>query len=101
MQGYAPGFPVLLSTRMSQHRSADALQYLLDGNYLDKQSKRLTAELLTYNGDLQVVGYTRITFDWQQDGSIKGDCCANSRKLCGRVGCVLNAQWLAENAPAG
>lgn len=72
LQGYAPGFPVLLPTRLSQQRSAEALQYLLDGNYLDKQSKRLTAELLSYNADSRVVGYTQVSFAWQKDGSIKG-----------------------------
>ena len=49
-----------------------ALQYLMDGNYLDQKSKRLTAELLTYNADLKVIGYTDMTFDWQTDGSITG-----------------------------
>jgi hypothetical protein len=72
LQGYAAGFPVLLPTHLSRASSAAALQYLLDGNYLDKQSKQLTAELLTYNADLRVMGYGEITFAWQQDGSISG-----------------------------
>jgi len=48
------------------------MQYLLDGNYLDTSTRQLTAEMLTYNADLQVLGYTRATFDWQRDGAIKG-----------------------------
>jgi hypothetical protein len=71
-QGYAAGFPVLLPTQLSQATSAAALQYLLDGNYLDKQSKQLAAELLTYNADLRVLGYAQMTFAWQRDGSISG-----------------------------
>jgi hypothetical protein len=73
VQGYPNGFPVLLPVKLSQHRSAAALQYLLDGNYLDKsKSKALTAELLTYNADLRVLGYSKLTFTWQQNGAVKG-----------------------------
>jgi hypothetical protein len=72
LQGYAAGFSVLLPTQLSRAASASALQYLLDGNYLDNQSKQLSAELLTYNADLRVVGYAEISFAWQQDGSISG-----------------------------
>lgn len=64
---------MLLPNRLSQQRSAAALQYLLDGNYLDKQTRHLTAELLAYNADLKVMGYTTARFDWQPDGSIKGE----------------------------
>jgi len=46
---------------------------LLDGNYLDKsKSKDLTAELLTHNADLRVLGYSKLTFTWQRDGAIQG-----------------------------
>lgn len=72
LQGYPSGFPVLLPNRLSQQRSTAVMQYLLDGNYLDKSTRQLTAEMLTYNADLQVLGYTRATFDWQRDGAIKG-----------------------------
>lgn len=72
LQGYPPGFPVLIPTRASQQRSALAMQYLFDGNYLDKKSRGFTAELLTYNADLRVLGYVKMTFDWQADGAITG-----------------------------
>jgi hypothetical protein len=65
---------VLLPNRLSRARSAALMQYLLDGNFLDRSSRRLTAELLTYNADLRVLGYTSATFDWQSDGSITGVC---------------------------
>lgn len=49
------------------------LQYLLDANYLDATNTRqLSAEMMTYNAELQVVGYTRATFDWKADGAIQG-----------------------------
>jgi hypothetical protein len=72
MQGYSSGFPVLLPNRLSQQRSSAVLQTLLDGNYLDRSTRQLTAEVVTYNADLRVLGYTRATFDWQPDGAIKG-----------------------------
>jgi hypothetical protein len=72
LQGYAPGFPVLLPLQLSQARSAAAMQYLLDGNYLDKQSAGLSAQLLVYNADLRILGHVKIDFQWRDDGSIKG-----------------------------
>ncbi len=72
VQGYPSGFPMLLPNRLSQQRSTAVMQYLLDGNYLDKHTRRLTAEAMTYNSELKVLGYTRATFDWQEDGAIKG-----------------------------
>jgi hypothetical protein len=82
LQGYAPGFPVLLPLQLSQARSAAALQYLLDGNYLDKQSAGLSAQLLAYNADLRILGQVRINFQWRDDGSIDGEqqlCCCISQ----------------------
>lgn len=73
LQGYPSGFPVLLPNRLSQQRSTAVMQYLLDGNYLDRNTRQLVAEALTYNADLHVLGYTRATFDWQADGAIKGE----------------------------
>lgn len=71
-QGYPAGFPVLLPNRLSQQRSATVMQYLLDGNYLDRSTRRSTAELLTFNAELHVLGYTSASFEWQPDGAIKG-----------------------------
>lgn len=72
LQGYPAGFPVLMVNRLSSIRSARLLQYLIDGNYLDKRTKQLVAELLTYNPDLHVLAYSKMTFDWLSDGSIAG-----------------------------
>jgi hypothetical protein len=83
LQGYAPGFPVLLPLQLSQARSAAVLQYLLDGNYLDKQSAGLSAQLLVYNADLRILGHVKIDFQWRDDGSIKG-----KRKLSRGVPCT-------------
>jgi hypothetical protein len=73
VQGYAHGFPVLLPLQLSQAHSAAALQYLLDGNYLDKQSAGLSAALLVYNADLRILGLARLYFQWRDDGSITSE----------------------------
>jgi hypothetical protein len=86
VQGYTAGFPVLLPTQLSRATSAAALQYLLDGNYLDKQSEQLTAELLTYNADLRVMGYAHMTFAWQRDGSISGVTASTGIGPCSSLG---------------
>eukprot|EP00798_Chlamydomonas_sp_ICE-L_P022244 gene22244-29314_t len=43
----------------------------MDGNYLDDKTKGLTAEILSYNRELHVLGYARGNFKWMLDGSIK------------------------------
>lgn len=39
-----------------------------------RRTSSLSAELLTYNPDLKVLGYARSDFAWQNDGSIQGGC---------------------------
>jgi hypothetical protein len=82
LQGYAPGFPVLLPLQLSQARSAAALQYLLDGNYLDKQSAGLSAQLLVYNADLRILGHARVDFQWRDDGAIQGEAVQQGCCVC-------------------
>lgn len=73
LQGYAAGFPVLLPTGVSALRASQLVTHLLDGNYLDSQrSKAMTAELLTYNPDLQLLGYMRGSFAWASHGQVEG-----------------------------
>lgn len=48
------------------------MQYLKDGNYLDDKSRGLTAEMLTYNAHLEVLGFSRMRFEWQANGVITG-----------------------------
>lgn len=72
-QGYDPGFPVLLPVDISASRAQQLVTHLLDGNYLDGQrSKGMTAELLTYNPDLQLLGYVRGDFYWTEYGQVIG-----------------------------
>eukprot|EP00798_Chlamydomonas_sp_ICE-L_P004363 gene4363-14486_t len=71
MKGYENGFPVLFENRMQEEQAANVMQYLMDGNYLDYKTKGLTAEILSYNRDLHVLGYARGNFKWMLDGSIQ------------------------------
>eukprot|EP00798_Chlamydomonas_sp_ICE-L_P026832 gene26832-4428_t len=71
MKGYENGFPVLFENRMREEQAANVMQYLMDGNYLDYKTKGLTAEILSYNRGLHVLGYARGNFKWMLDGSIK------------------------------
>ncbi|WIA22838.1 hypothetical protein OEZ86_009786 [Tetradesmus obliquus] len=97
LQGHAPGFPVLLPLQLSQARSAAALQYLADGNYLDRQSGGLRASLLAYNADLRILGLARLDFSWRDDGSIQGVLAVQGLPALaspGEGGTRLLAGWL-------
>jgi hypothetical protein len=73
-QGHDPGFPVLLPVDISAGRAQQLVTHLLDGNYLDGQrSKGMTAELLTYNPALQLLGYVRGDFSWTEYGQVIGE----------------------------
>jgi hypothetical protein len=73
LQGYAPGFPLLLPVGVSALRAQQLVGHLLDGNYLDGTgSKGLSAELLTYNPDLQLLGYASGSFTWTRHGAVEG-----------------------------
>lgn len=41
-----------------------------DGNYLDRQTRELTMEVLTFNAELHVFVYVRLAFTWHVDGSV-------------------------------
>jgi hypothetical protein len=74
LQGYSPGFPVLLPVGVSALRAQQLVGHLLDGNYLDAAgSKGLRAELLVYNPDLQLLGYAAASFTWTRHGQVEGE----------------------------
>jgi hypothetical protein len=73
LQGYSAGFPVLLPVGVSALRAQQLVGHLLGGNYLDAAgSKALSAELLTYNPDLQLLGYAAGSFTWTRHGAVEG-----------------------------
>lgn len=72
-QGYPAGFPVLLPAAVSNDRVRQLVDFLMDGNYLDAAgSRQLTAELLSFNPNLRVLGYLQLQFAWQAHGAITG-----------------------------
>ncbi|GFR47551.1 hypothetical protein Agub_g9276, partial [Astrephomene gubernaculifera] len=73
LSGRPPGFPVLVETGLSTHRTAQLVRYLADGNYLDRrQTRDLSAEMLVYNPIVHAFAYFRADFTWDQPGSITG-----------------------------
>jgi hypothetical protein len=85
LQGYPRGFPLLLPVGVSAQRAQQLVGHLLDGNYLDDAgSKALSAELLTYNPDLQLLGYVAGSFTWTKHGAVEGRGRAVRRRDRGR-----------------
>eukprot|EP00201_Polytomella_parva_P020498 CAMPEP_0175041864 /NCGR_PEP_ID=MMETSP0052_2-20121109/2187_1 /TAXON_ID=51329 ORGANISM="Polytomella parva, Strain SAG 63-3" /NCGR_SAMPLE_ID=MMETSP0052_2 /ASSEMBLY_ACC=CAM_ASM_000194 /LENGTH=412 /DNA_ID=CAMNT_0016304497 /DNA_START=167 /DNA_END=1403 /DNA_ORIENTATION=- len=68
----SPGYPVLFDVRLGSQRTSDMISYLSNGSYLSStMSRKLTAQLVTYNSDARVFGYGKITFTWLESGVIK------------------------------
>ncbi|KAG2491872.1 hypothetical protein HYH03_009825 [Edaphochlamys debaryana] len=73
LEGFPDGYPVLMDTRLSAKRAAEAIQYVKDGGFLSASlTKSLRAQVVTYNPDAQVFGYWRVDFDWQDSGVVVG-----------------------------
>ncbi|GLC42756.1 hypothetical protein PLESTM_001376400 [Pleodorina starrii] len=71
LQGYPDGFPVLLPNPLTRQRLSQMMTYLKDSNYLDRYTRRLTAEILALSTELKVFGHVAMTFTWARDGSVK------------------------------
>ncbi|KAK9805301.1 hypothetical protein WJX72_012052 [[Myrmecia] bisecta] len=90
-------FPVVFTTQMSADRAQSLLQYLRDGHYLGKESRGVTVEAVSVNGDARLYGYVRINLQWTKDGEIEsmGYYAAlpqlpyNAHVTLGRLGPVL------------
>mmetsp|Transcript_10574 Transcript_10574/g.42685 ORF Transcript_10574/g.42685 Transcript_10574/m.42685 type:complete len:2274 (-) Transcript_10574:246-7067(-) len=66
----ADGFSVLIDVNLRESQFNKVVSYLEDGFYLDKYTKELTAELLTYNSMGRYFAYTKITFKFSEGGNI-------------------------------
>jgi hypothetical protein len=66
----ADGFSVLIDVNLRESQFNRVVGYLEDGFYLDKYTKELTAELLTYNSMGRYFTYTKITFKFSEGGNI-------------------------------
>eukprot|EP00891_Asterochloris_glomerata_P008787 jgi/Astpho2/8787/Aster-05342 len=70
MPGAIVDFPALFTTEMSANRSADVLQYLLDGKYLANGVQQMQLRMVAYNGNARLFGYFALRLTWNRDGSI-------------------------------
>ncbi|GLC65055.1 hypothetical protein PLESTF_000241800 [Pleodorina starrii] len=68
LQGYPTGFPVMLSNQLTERRLWQMITYLKDSNFLDRYTRRLTAEVLALSTELRVFGHMAMTFTWARDG---------------------------------
>jgi len=71
LQDLPPGYPVYLDINLSQEGAQTWLSWLQEGLLLDERTRGLVAHLITYNSDLKVFGAVKVSFDFQQEGSIK------------------------------
>lgn len=71
LQDLPPGYPVYLDINLSQEGAQTWLSWLQEGLLLDESTRGLVAHLITYNSDLKIFGAVKVSFDFQQGGSIK------------------------------
>lgn len=79
--GFSDGFPVFVENNLSQEQAARLMTYLQEGLFLDPlRTKKLTAILLTYNGELEYFCLSRVEFDFE-GGAIHVSHSTNSLRL--------------------
>lgn len=71
LEGKDTGFPVFFDINLSEAEAKKWYSYLEEGLFLDGETRSLTAELVTYNSELRIFGYLRVTFTFTDGGSIK------------------------------
>jgi len=65
-----PGFPVFLDINLSEQEAQNWATYLREGLYIDDLTREITAEIMTYNAPLRILGYLLISFSFASGGSI-------------------------------
>lgn len=79
--GFSGGFPIFVENNLSQEQAARLMTYLQEGLFLDPlRTKKLTAVLLTYNGELEYFCLSRVEFDFE-GGAIQVSHSTNSLRL--------------------
>eukprot|EP00798_Chlamydomonas_sp_ICE-L_P012337 gene12337-15513_t len=73
-KSFPGGYPFLFDINLNQARVEHMLTYLKEGSYLTRTAtKTLTAQVSSYNRDLQIYGYLKIVFSWSDSGLIKAN----------------------------
>ncbi|KAF5825832.1 hypothetical protein DUNSADRAFT_6611, partial [Dunaliella salina] len=64
------GFPAFFDINLSEQEAQDWATYLEEGLYIDDLTHEVTAEVLTYNAPLRIVGYLLMGFKFTSGGTI-------------------------------
>ena len=78
LEGRADGFAVLIDINLREAAFNRVLAYLEEGFFLDKYTKTLTVELMTYNGQRRYLCALAVTFAFTPGGNIEIDYSANT-----------------------
>eukprot|EP00798_Chlamydomonas_sp_ICE-L_P003743 gene3743-13802_t len=74
LKGFPDGYPFLFDINLNQARVQHMLKYLKEGSYLiSSATKTMTAQVSSYNRDLQIYGYLKIVFSWSDNGLINAN----------------------------
>lgn len=50
-----PLLPLVFDINLDRRNAMRRMQYLVDGGYIDNQTKSVDVQLITFNGELQIV----------------------------------------------
>ena len=72
------GFAVVIDINLRENAFNKLIEYLEDGFFIDKYTKNLKVEVLTYNGELRYFCNLVVDFDFSQGGNIQVEYSADS-----------------------
>ena len=70
LEGRAKGFPIWFDINLSEYEADRWYRYIVEGLFLDENTKTVTAELVVYNAELNIFGYLEVKFDFSDGGTI-------------------------------
>ena len=78
LTGREDGFAVVIDINLRENAFDKLIEYLEDGFFIDKYTKNLKVEVLTYNGELRYFCNLVVDFDFSQGGNIQVEYSADS-----------------------
>ena len=78
LEGREAGFAVVIDINLRENAFNKLIEYLEDGFFIDKYTKNLKVEVLTYNGELRYFCNLVVDFDFSQGGNIQVEYSADS-----------------------
>jgi hypothetical protein len=70
--GYDKGFPVFLDIAATRGATANLVQYLKEGLFIDPLTRSISAQAVTYNANLQQMANVMLEFTFNDAGYITG-----------------------------